>query len=175
VNKKKSQPNPQLKPKPVKAKAKPEAPTHKLITENRKAKHRFEIIESVECGMVLVGSEVKSLRNGKCSLDEAYARMRDGELWLIGCDIPEYKQATVWNHETKRPRKLLLHARERKRFGGKSTEKGLTLVPLQMYFTERGKAKCVIGLCRGMKVHDKRETLKKADAQRDIQRAMRRK
>jgi SsrA-binding protein len=176
VSKKKSQPNPQLKPKPTKAKEKAAAaPTHKMIAENRKARHRYEILETLECGLVLRGSEVKSLRDGKCSLDEAYARLRDGEMWLVGCDIPEYKQATFWNHEPKRPRKLLIHARERKRFGGKATEKGLTLVPLQMYFNDRGKAKCVIGLCKGMKLHDKRETMKKNDARRDIERAIRRK
>ncbi len=149
--------------------------THRMISENRKAKHQYEILESVECGLLLLGSEVKSLRNGKCSLDEAYGRIRGGELWLIGCDIPEYKQASFWNHETKRPRKLLVHKRELGRFGGKSQEKGLTLVPLQLYFNDRGKAKCVIGLCRGLKVHDKRETMKKKDAEREIQRAVRRK
>ncbi len=146
-----------------------------MISENRKAKHQYEILESVECGLLLLGSEVKSLRNGKCSLDEAYGRIRGGELWLIGCDIPEYKQASFWNHETKRPRKLLVHKRELGRFGGKSQEKGLTLVPLQLYFNDRGKAKCVIGLCRGLKLHDKRETMKKKDAEREIQRAVRRK
>ncbi len=146
-----------------------------MIAENRKARHHFEIMESVECGMILAGSEVKSLRNGKCSLDEAYGRVKSGELWLMGCDIPEYKQASFWNHDAKRPRKLLLHKRELARFGGKSLEKGLTLVPLKLYFNDRGKAKCVIGLCRGLKVHDKRETLKKKDADREMQRAIRRK
>ena len=86
------------------------------ITENRKARHRFDILESLECGIALVGSEVKSLRNGKISLDEAYGRIRDGELWLVGCDIPEYTQATVWNHAPKRPRKLLIHRRELRKF-----------------------------------------------------------
>jgi SsrA-binding protein len=147
----------------------------KLIAENRKARQRYEILEQVECGMVLVGSEVKSLRNGKCSLDEAYGRVKGGVLLLVGCDIPEYKQATFWNHEPKRPRQLLLHKRQLNRFVGKSVEKGLTLIPLKLYFNERGIAKCLIGLCRGLKLHDKREQLKKADAQRDIQRAMRKK
>ena len=184
MNKKKSQPTSsppgkgksasKSKPGAAKASSSTSAST-KWITENRKAKHRFEILESVECGLILVGSEVKSLRDGKCSLDESYGRVKGGELWLVGCDIPEYKQASFWNHEPKRPRKLLMHRREMNRFLGRASEKGFTLVPLRMYFNERGKAKCVIGLCKGLKVHDKRETLKKQDAQREIQRAVRRK
>jgi SsrA-binding protein len=144
-----------------------------MITDNRKARHKYEILDSIECGMILMGSEVKSLRTGKCSLDEAYGRMKGAELWLIGCDIPEYKQATFWNHEPKRPRKLLLHKRELHKFAGRATEKGLTLVPLRMYFNERGKAKCVVGLCRGLKTHDKRDVMKKTEARRDIERGMR--
>ena len=149
-------------------------PAIKSISENRKARHRFEVLETLECGLVLRVSEVKSLREGKVSLDEAYGRMRDGEFWLVNCDIPEYKQANVWNHEPRRPRKLLLHRRELNRFAGKAHEKGLTLVPLQLYFNERGVAKVLFGLCRGRKTHDKREHLKKADVKRDLQRAMRR-
>ncbi|MFM7931469.1 MAG: SsrA-binding protein, partial [Pirellula sp.] len=90
--------------------------TFKSVAENRKAKHNYEIIDSVECGMVLHGSEVKSLRNGRCSIEEAYARFKDGELWLVDCEIDEYRQATFWNHPTKRMRKLLLHRRELHRF-----------------------------------------------------------
>ncbi len=144
------------------------------IAENRKARHRFEILESLECGIVLVGSEVKSLRNGKLSLDEAYGRMREGELWLVGADIPEYPQATIWNHDPKRPRKLLVHNRELRKFANQAHEKGLTLVPLRAYFNDRGVAKLVMGLCRGRKLQDKREALKTADVKRDLQRAMRR-
>lgn len=155
--------------------AKASAPTVKMIADNRKARHEYEIMDSIECGMMLVGSEVKSLRNGKCTLDESFGRMKNGELWLIGCDIPEYKQATFWNHETKRPRKLLLQKVELRKFAGRATEKGLTLIPLQLYFNQRGIAKCVIGLCRGRKLHDKRENLKQKDAQREMQRAVRRK
>lgn len=132
-------------------------------------------MEAIECGIILRGSEVKSLRNGKCSLDEAYGRVKGGELWLVGCDIPEYTQASFWNHEAKRLRKLLLHRREMDRFAGRALEKGLTLVPLQLYFNDRGIAKCLLAICKGMKTHDKREKLKKDDAQRDIQRAMKRK
>ena len=123
--------------------------------------------------MVLVGSEVKSLRAGKVSLEEAYARVREGEVWLVGCDIPVYAQANRFNHPPRRPRKLLLHRREIKRFADRAREKGLTLVPLKMYFKE-GRVKLLLGLCRGKQVHDKRQTMKQAQAKRDIQRAMRR-
>lgn len=146
-----------------------------MIADNRKARHRYEILESVECGIVLHGSEVKSLRDGKCSIEEAYGRIRDNELWLVGCDIGQYKPACFMNHEPTRMRKMLLHKREFLRLSGKASQKGLTLVPLKLYFNERGLAKCVIGLCRGLKLHDKREVLKKNDAQREIQRAIRRK
>lgn len=145
----------------------------KLVAENRKARHKFEVLDTLECGVALVGSEVKSLRVGRISLDESYGRVRDGAVWLIGCDIPEYAQATVWNHEPKRPRKLLLQKREIAKFAGQAHEKGLTLVPLKVYFNERGIAKILLGLCRGRKLHDKREVLKKADMQRDIDRAKR--
>jgi SsrA-binding protein len=158
-------------------KSRKEAPPNKgqrPIAENRKAKHRFTVLETLECGVALVGSEVKSLRNGKLSLDESYGRLRDGELWLVGADIAEYANASIWNHDSKRPRKLLIHKREVRRFANKAHEKGLTLVPLKMYFNDRGVAKVLLGLCRGKKLHDKRETLKKADMKRDIERAMRR-
>jgi len=147
----------------------------KSIAENRKAKHQYEILDSIECGLVLHGSEVKSLRNGRCSIEEAYARIKDGGLWLVDCEIDEYRQATFWNHPTKRVRKLLLHRRELARFAGRAKERGLTLIPLRLYFTERGLAKCVIALCKGRKVYDKREVLKKADARREIDRAMKNK
>ncbi len=143
------------------------------VAENRKARHKFEVLDTLECGMMLMGSEVKSLRSGKVSLNEAYGRVRNGEVWLLGCDIPEYPQATLWNHDPKRPRKLLLHKRQIRKFADQAHEKGLTLVPLQIYFNERGVAKLLMGLCRGRKMHDKREALKKADVKRDIQRAMR--
>ena len=143
------------------------------IAENRKARHRFEVLDTLECGVMLMGSEVKSLRDGKLSLEEAYGRVKGDEAWLVGCDIPEYANASLWNHDPRRPRKLLMHRRELHRFAQRAYEKGLTLVPLKMYFNERGIAKVLMGLCRGKKLHDKREALKKADMQRDIQRAMR--
>jgi SsrA-binding protein len=150
-------------------------PEIRLVAENRKARFRFEILDSLECGIQLTGSEVKSLRDGKLSLEEAYARVKEGEVWLVGADIAEYPQATLWNHPPKRPRKLLLNRQEREKFANKAHEKGLTLVPLKVYFNSRGLAKVQIGLCRGKKLHDKRETLKKADSRREIDRAMRRK
>jgi len=146
----------------------------KTIAQNRKARHGFEILQQIECGIMLIGSEVKSLREGNISLNEAYVRVENNELWMIGADIAEYRQASFWNHKPKRSRKLLVHRRELNKLSAKAFEKGLTLVPLKMYFKD-GRAKLLLGLCRGRKLHDKREVLKKADSQRDIQRAMRRK
>ena len=153
---------------------KADKPADRVISENRKARHRYQVLDTMECGIVLVGSEVKSLREGRVSLDEAYARLKEGEAWLIGCDIPEYKQAGIWNHEPKRTRKLLLHRSELAKFAARAQEKGLTLVPLKLYFSERGIAKLQLGLCKGKQEHDKREDLKKKEATRAIDRAMRR-
>ena len=122
---------------------------------------------------MLVGSEVKSLRDGKVSLNEAYGRVRDGEVWLLGCDIQEYVEANQFNHNPRRPRKLLLHKREIAKFACRAFEQGLTLVPLRMYFL-RGRAKVLMGVCRGRKRYDKREAMKKAEAKRDMARHMRR-
>lgn len=130
------------------------------------------MLEKIECGVVLVGSEVKALRLGHVSMDEAYGRMKDGEVFLVGCNIEEYRNATHEQHEPKRWRKLLLHRREINRFAARAYEKNLTLVPLKMYFKE-GRAKVLLGLCRGKKTYDKRESLKKKTAQRDMDRAMR--
>ena len=147
-------------------------PNEKMVSENRKARHKYEVVGTLECGLVLVGSEVKSLRDGKLSLAESYARVKAGEVWLIGADIPVYPQANRMNHEPKRPRKLLMHRVEVEKFANQAHENGLTLVPLKVYF-KKGRAKMLLGLCRGKKLHDKRESLKKADSQRQIQRAMR--
>lgn len=145
----------------------------KTVSENRKARHRFEISEQLECGIMLKGSEVKSLRDGKLSLDEAYVRIEDDELWLIGADIPEYKQATIWNHAPKRQRKLLVHAKQLKKLALRANEKGLTLVPLRVYFNARGIVKVMVGVGRGKQLHDKRETMKTRDVKRQIDREMR--
>lgn len=144
----------------------------RVIAENRKARHTYHVLDTLECGIALVGSEVKSLRSGQLSLDEAYGRVEEGEVWLVGANIAEYAFSHALNHVPKRRRKLLLHRREVKKFAGQAFEKGLTLVPLKMYF-KAGRAKVLLGICRGKQKHDKRDTLKKRDAQRDIDRAMR--
>ena len=144
----------------------------KRIAENRKARRNFEIIDTLECGIALLGSEVKSLRAGKVSLDEAYGRIRENEVWLIGCDIAEYSHANVMNHPPRRPRKLLLHRREIHKFASKAFERGLTLIPLKMYF-KAGRAKVLMGVGRGRKLYDKREKLKKETVKRDMDRAAR--
>ncbi|MBN9117881.1 MAG: SsrA-binding protein SmpB [Planctomycetes bacterium] len=141
------------------------------ICRNRRALHEYEVLDTVECGIVLVGTEVKSLREGHSSLEDAYARVDDGEVWLIGAEIPEYLYGNRLNHKPKRPRKLLLHKREIDKFAGKASERGLTLVPLRMYFKE-GRAKVELAVAKGKQAHDKRESLKKADARREIDRAM---
>jgi SsrA-binding protein len=149
-----------------------EKPAERVVAENRKARHEYEIIETLECGIALVGSEVKSLRGGRLSLDEAYGRVDGSEVWLIGCDIPEYEKANRLNHVPKRPRKLLLHRREIAKFAGQAFQKGLTLVPLKMYF-KGGRVKLLLGIGRGRKAHDKRQKLKAASAKRDIEIALR--
>lgn len=146
----------------------------RVVAENRRARHEYEIMESLECGLALRGTEVKSLRHGKVSLDESYARVEGGEVWLVNCDIPEYRQGGMWNHEPKRLRKLLMHRSEVLKFAAKSKEKGLTLVPLRLYFTQRGIAKLLLGLCRGKQLHDKRDSIKKREVKREIDRQMRR-
>lgn len=151
----------------------PAKDNERLVAENRKARHKFDVIDTLECGICLVGSEVKSLRQGHLSLEESYARVKGGEVWLIGVDISEYSHANRMNHDPKRSRKLLLHRREIRKFAARAHEEGLTLAPLKVYF-KQGVAKILLGLCRGRKTHDKREVLKKRDMQRDIQRAMRR-
>ena len=143
----------------------------KVVTRNRRATHDYEVTDRLECGIVLVGTEVKSLREGHASLEEAYAKLEDGELWLIGAEIPEYPMGTRLNHKPKRPRKLLLHRREINKFAGRASQRGFTLVPLRLYF-RGGRAKVEIGVGRGKQSHDKREAMKKADAQREIRRAM---
>ena len=129
-------------------------------------------MEKIECGIVLHGSEVKSLRTGKLSLDEAYVRFQKDELWLVNADISGYRQASLWNHDPKRMRKLLVHKKELERLSVKATADGLTIVPLRAYFNERGLVKLLIAVARGKKVHDKRQSLKKQEARRQIDRQM---
>ena len=169
--KKKNQPKPTSQGKPSKKK-KDAAPTGKTIAENRKARHNFELLEKLECGVVLHGSEVKSLRTGKLSLEEAYVRFQNGELWLVNADISEYRQANLWNHDPKRKRKLLVNKKELNRLGVKATADGLTIVPLRAYFNVRGIVKLMVAVARGKKTHDKRQTLKKQEARRAMDRQM---
>jgi SsrA-binding protein len=144
-----------------------------LIARNKRARFEYEILEKVEAGIVLLGSEVKSLRARKVSLAEAYARFQDGELFLVGCDIAPYAEASYLDHEPKRPRKLLLHRRQLDKLAGKLAERGLTLVPLGMHFNRRGIAKVSLGLARGKQLYDKRRQLKDRQQKRDIARQMR--
>jgi SsrA-binding protein len=170
--------HPVSRPKPTRPSPRPNAakatekPAERVVAENRRARHEYEILDTLECGIALVGSEVKSLRGGRMSLDEAYGRVEGDEVWLLGCDIPEYDKANQLNHRPKRPRKLLLHRREIRRFAGQAFDKGLTLVPLKLYF-KNGRVKVLLGVGRGRKAHDKREKLKAASARRDMEIALR--
>ncbi len=154
--------------------AKPER-RFKVVADNRRARFNYEIGESFEAGIVLTGSEVKSLRAGKATIAESYADAKAGEIWLINANIPEYKQAGPFNHAPKRPRKLLLHQRQINRLAGAVDREGMTIVPLKLYFNEKGRAKLEIALARGKKLHDKRETLKKRSWERERGRLLRQK
>lgn len=143
----------------------------KLISSNRKARHDYEILDTFEAGLVLQGTEVKALRDGKASLAEAYARVEGDEIWLVGAHIPEYVHGNRQNHDPTRARKLLLHRAEIERLRGKVQEKGLTLIPLRLYW-KRGRAKLEIALGRGKKEHDRRDDVAKREAQREMDRAM---
>jgi SsrA-binding protein len=143
----------------------------KIIASNRKARHDYSIEDTFEAGMVLTGSEMKSVRAGQVNLKESYAVIREGEVWLVNAHIAAYKQASRENHEPRRDRKLLLHRREINRLIGKLHEKGLTLVPLQLYL-KNSRAKIEVGLARGKKLYDKRETMREKTDQRQINRAL---
>jgi SsrA-binding protein len=143
----------------------------KTVATNRKARHDFQILEQFEAGLVLTGSEVKSLRGGRASLVEAYARVRDGEVWLEGMHVPPYEQGDKRGYNPIRPRKLLLHRREISRLLSKQKEQGLALVPLRVYFTH-GIAKVEIGLAKGKREHEKRQAIAKREHQREMERAV---
>ena len=143
----------------------------KVIATNRKARHDYHIEDTVEAGLVLTGSEIKSIRAGQVSLRESYATVRDDEMWLVNAHIAPYQQASYTNHEPRRDRKLLLHRREINRLIGKLQEKGLTLIPLRIYLKD-SRAKVELGLARGKKLYDKRQTLRERDDRRQIDRAM---
>ena len=140
-----------------------------VFAENRKARHDYTVLETIECGIVLSGTEVKSVRQGQVSLSGAYGAVLGGELWLLGADIAAYKFGNRFNHEPKSQRKLLVHAKEIADLRLKTEAKGLTLVPLKV-FLKRGKVKVDIGVCRGKQLHDKRDALKKKDLRRDLER-----
>ena len=146
-----------------------------VVADNRKARRNYEILSTLEAGLALTGSEVKSLRSGRASLGEAYAAEEGGELYLINAHIPEYEAANRENHAPKRPRKLLLHKREIGRLIGAVQREGMTLIPLKLYFNARGRAKLELAVARGKKVFDKRETEKKRDWDRAKARLMREK
>jgi SsrA-binding protein len=143
----------------------------KLIAENRRARHEYHLLERYEAGLVLTGTEVKSLRDGKAILQRAFGDLREGELYLVGAHIPEYAQANIQNHDPDRDRKLLLHRREIDQLLGKVNEKGLTLVPTKIYWKD-GRAKVELALARGKDVRDKRRTIADRDAKRQIERAL---
>jgi len=143
----------------------------KLIAQNKKGRHDYFIDEVFEAGLVLTGTEVKSLRAGRATLTDGYASIKDGELWLSGVHIPEYNEGSWTNHEPRRERKLLMHKREMIKLIGKLKESGLTLIPLSLYFKD-GKAKVEMGLARGKKAHDKRATLMEKQATREINREL---
>jgi SsrA-binding protein len=145
---------------------------YKIIAQNRKARFEYEILETLEAGIVLVGSEVKSLRLGKSNISEAFADERNGEIYLINLNIEEYKGANRFNHEPKRPRKLLLHKREQNKLLGAIQRKGVTLIPLVMYFNHKGIVKVSLGIGKGKKLYDKRATEKERDWQRDKARGL---
>jgi SsrA-binding protein len=147
-------------------------PERRDVVVNRRARHDYHIEETIEAGLVLTGSEVKSLRAGKGQLKDSYARVKDGEVWLLHAHISEYAPAARFGHDPVRPRKLLLHKREIARLAGKVREKGLTLVPLRIYF-KNGRAKVELGLARGKKLYDKRAAMRERDAQREIERSLR--
>jgi SsrA-binding protein len=147
----------------------------KVVAANRRARFNYEIGETFEAGIALTGTEVKALRQGKATIAESYADSRGGELWLVNANIPEYLQGGRFNHAPKRPRKLLLHKHQINKLAGAVDREGMTLVPLKLYFNEKGRAKLEIALARGKKLHDKRETERKRSWERERGRLLRNK
>jgi SsrA-binding protein len=148
-------------------------PKSRTVCKNRRAYHNFDIIDEIECGIVLTGSEVKSIRDNKISIEDAYARVEKGEVWLHNADVVEYPQATYLNHDRRRPRKLLLSRKEIRKFAESAEQDGMTLIPLSVYFS-RGLIKVQLAMAKGRKMHDKRERIKKNEADRSIRDAVRR-
>lgn len=152
--------------------AKDRNPNIRTVAENRKARFSYEILDTLETGLVLTGTEVKSLREGHANIQEAYASVEDGEVWLINSHIPEYLPGNRFNHDPKRRRKLLVSRREMARLAQAVEREGMTMVPLKLYFNERGLAKLLVGIARGKKLHDKRETVKERDWNRQKRRLL---
>jgi SsrA-binding protein len=150
-------------------------PGRKIVAENRKARFNYEIGEALEAGIALTGTEVKSLRESRANIAESYVSPENGEIWLINANIPEYRQASHFNHNPRRPRKLLLHKKQIGRLMGAVQREGMTIVPLRLYFNDRGRAKIEVALARGKKLHDKRETEKARDWAREKGRLLREK
>ncbi|MBX3595929.1 MAG: SsrA-binding protein SmpB [Rhizobiaceae bacterium] len=142
-------------------------PNNKVAAENRKARFSYEILDTIEAGLVLTGTEVKSLRGGHANIQESYASLENGEMWLINSYLPEYLQGNRFNHQPRRHRKLLLSKREMARLAQAVERDGMTMVPLKIYFNDRGRAKLLLAVARGKKLHDKRETEKKRDWARE--------
>lgn len=155
--------------------ARPRTQSEKLktVAENRRARYEYFIDTVYEAGIALTGTEVKSLRFGEGSIAEAYAEVKDGQVWLVNANVPEFSHGNRFNHEPKRPRKLLLHEREIRKLFGAVARDGMTLIPLSIYFNTRGRAKVELALAKGKKLHDKREVAKDRDWKRDQQRIMR--
>lgn len=158
--------------KKSKQKSHSDDPNFRTICRNRRARHDYEIVDTINCGVVLTGSEVKSIRDNKISIEEAYARVERGEVWLYNSDIAEYPQATYMNHERRRPRKLLMTRREIRKFAETAGHQGMTLIPLSVYFA-RGLVKVELAVAKGRKHHDKRDKMRQEDAKKSIRDALR--
>ena len=155
------------------ARPKPETfDKQKTVAENRRARYDYFIDDKFEAGLMLTGTEVKSLRAGEATIAESYAEVRDGAVWLVNANVPEFSHGNRFNHEPKRPRKLLLHAKEVNKLFGAVMRQGMTLVPLSVYFNSRGRAKVELALAKGKKAHDKRETIKKRETDRETRAAV---
>jgi SsrA-binding protein len=153
--------------------SKPDKAPRKLAAENRKARFNYEILDTIETGIVLSGTEIKSLRNGKANITDSYASVEGGELWLINCYIPEYFEANRFNHEPRRRRKILVHSKQLAKLAQSTEREGMTLVPLNIHYNPKGMAKLELGIARGKKLHDKRETEKERDWNREKGRLLR--
>ena len=147
-------------------------PNNKTVAENRKARFNYEVLDTFEAGLVLTGTEVKSLRQGQANIQESYASLEGGEIWLINSYLPEYLQANRFNHEPRRHRKLLLHRKQIDKMIGAVQRDGQTIIPVRLYLNEAGKAKIEIALAKGKKLHDKRQTLRERQDRREAERAM---